>query len=176
MRPALQLAVAVLSLTLVATGCCCGTRDTGSGSAASTRTTHRLDPYGISIDLTGHTGGATPNGYSFSSSDGSTTTQVHPAPPGPPAAQRDPVALLQQLGAQVATAQWQRPATIGGMSAIEARVVETAPAARVHWIAIIDAPAGPLVLHLFTDQRFVPDPTFGDLGWTTVTSSVRRTQ
>jgi hypothetical protein len=143
----------------------------GGGDDATT--THRLDSYGISFERpSNHVGGPTTSGYAWTSSDGSSYSYVMPAPAGPPAAQRDPATLVP--GVTSSTVQWSRPVTIDGMSGIEARVIETAPQARVHWIAALDAPQGTILLWLVTDQRWVTDPTFGDRGWTALKNGVHR--
>ncbi len=150
-------------------GCCLG-----GGGGSTPLSTHRLDPYGFSIDLSAaHTGGATPAGYSFRSGDGSSTVQALAAAPGAAAAQRSPLELMPGATTEV---QWSRPATFGGLPGLESRVVERAPAERTHWIGSIDGPRGVVWLHLFADTRWVPGPTDGDLGWTTLRDSVRPVQ
>ena len=55
------------TLVVLVTGSC-------YGSSGSEWVTHRLDPYGISIDLAaGETGGPAGAGYLFTSGDGSST-------------------------------------------------------------------------------------------------------
>jgi len=150
---------------LLVAGCCCP----GGGSAPPV--TYRLDPFGISIALSAqHTGGASPVGYAFTSGDGSGTIQVTAAAPGAPAAQRAPTEILP--GAMT-TVQWARPASFAGMQGVEWRVHESFPAQRVHWIGAIDGPRGVVWLHAYTDARWVPGPTDGDLAWTTLRDSVR---
>ena len=164
MRTTLALGSAVMLA-----GCCLG--GGGGGGSSSAPVSHRLDPYGISISLSAaHTGGATPTGYTFTSGDGSSTVQVTAAAPGVPAAQRSPTELLPGTVAEV---QWSRPATFGGLPGVESRVLERSPAARAHWIGAVDGPRGVVWVHLFTDAHWVPGPTDGDLGWTTLRDSVR---
>lgn len=161
----------VLPLAIVLSGCClpCG------GSDAAPPQRQRLDPYGISIETSrGATGGATPTGYAWTSSDGSSFTYVMPASAGPPAAQRDAQTMVP--GVSSVRVQWSRPVMIGGMSALEARVIEDAPQQRVHWIATVDAPSGPLLIQLVTDQRWVTSDTFGDIAWERLKGSVQRVQ
>jgi hypothetical protein len=155
-----------LALLSAMTSACC------FGGTGASWVTHRLDPYGISIDLApGEVGGPAGAGYLFTSGDGSSTVAITPASPGGPAASRT---VHDFLPGASTTVEWTRPFAYGDMTGTETRATESFPHARVHWIGAIDAPAGVVFIDLATDQRFITGPTEGDRAWTTLRGSVRR--
>lgn len=157
--------LAPLGLILLSAGCCFG----GTGNEW---VTHRLEPYGISIDLAaGEAGGPAGPGYLFTSGDASSTVTVTPALPGGPAATRTVHDILPGASAVV---EWTRPCAFGDMTGTETRALESFPHARVHWMGAVDAPSGVVFIDLATDQRWITSPTAGDLAWTTLRDSVRR--
>ncbi len=159
--------VGLLVLFLFSNACCFG-----GASSSSARVAHRLDPYGVSIDLApGETGGPAGAGYLFTSGDASSTIAITSAGPGGPAATRSVHDVLLGASTQV---EWTRPCAFGDLMGTETRVIESFPHARVHWIGAIDAPSGVLFVDLATDQRWITTPTMGDLAWTTLRDSVRR--
>jgi len=159
----LRVASALLSyglLLLLVSACCLGPNATGPEI-------RDLSPLGISVELTGHTGGPSGSGFSFTSGDGSSTIEVTPAVAGAPAATRSPTELLGPV-----EVQWTRPFSYAGMSGFESRALEYA-SQRTHWVGALDGPRGPIWIHLSTDTHWVPGPTDGDLGWQTLRDGVR---
>lgn len=156
---------AAVAVAIASAGCC------GGSSGDDARVTQRLETLGVSIETVGQNGGQVASGYAFTSSDGSSTTQFEAAVPGLPAAQRSP---LERLPGATAEVQWQRPVVCGGIPGVEARVIERAPLARVHWVAAFDGPRGPFWMHVVTDQRWITGPTVGDLYPQALCTSMRR--
>ena len=71
------------------------------------------------------------------------------------------------------TTDWLRPHSFDGMSGIEARVVETSPEARTHWIGIVDAPSGVVFIDVAIDADVSTSPSGDDL-WIAARDSIRR--
>ena len=105
------------------------------------------------------------------SEDGATTVSLEQALPGTPAAQRDPLERLPS-----STVQWSRPTTIGGMSAMESRLIPASPLPRVDWLGAVDGPTGVVWIHVYLTSATPLGPTEFDSFWNTVKLDVQRAQ
>lgn len=132
-----------------------------------------LDPYPISIVL--------PAGFRESSAVGrlvltnpedARVVSVFAAGPGGAAATRD---VAEVLPGATYTVDWLRPHACDGMPGMEARVVETAPLARTHWIAILDTTSGVVFVDVAIASDVSTSPSGDDL-WASARDSIRRTR
>jgi hypothetical protein len=140
-------------------------------SSTSDRVTHRLDPFGISLDLGAReVGGRAGAGYLFTSDDATSTVAITSLP-GARASERSIHDMLPGATADVA---WTRPFSFDGMEGTETRAVETFPHDRVHWIGVVDAPSGGVLVDLATDAAHVATPTAGDDAWIVLRGSIHR--
>jgi hypothetical protein len=130
-----------------------------------------LAPHPLSIVLPAGFEGANSGGrLVLTNPEDARVVSVFAAGPGVAASTRD---IAEVLPGATYTTDWLRPHTFDGMSGIEARVVEAAPLARTHWIAILDAPSGVVFIDVAIDADVSTSPSGDDL-WNAARDSIRR--
>lgn len=157
-------ALATLTLLALCTACF-------SGFGFDQPEVTSLAPHPLSIVLSaGFEGTASGGSVLLTDPEDPRVIRVLAAGPGGRASTRD---VGEVLPGATHTIDWLRPHTFDGMTGMEARVVETAPQARTHWIGIIDAPSGVVFIDVAMDEGMSSSPSGDDL-WVAARDSIRR--